>query len=214
MKPWPKVLFYVLVVRPIVLIIMGLNVRHRERLPEGAAILVVNHNSHLDTLAVASIVPMRNLARLRPVGARDYFCRNPFCEMLSRNMLGVIPLDRRPKRGEDLFGECVTALNNGELLVIFPEGTRGEPEERAPFKAGIGRLVERCPDTPMVPVFLRGCGKSLPRGEALFVPFVCEAVVGEALAFAGDRKAVARQLEVAMDALEETLPATVDGDSV
>jgi hypothetical protein len=69
-----------------------LNVRHRERLPKGATILVVNHNSHLDTLAVASIVPMRDLHRLRPVGARDYFCRNAFCEMLSRNLLGVIPL--------------------------------------------------------------------------------------------------------------------------
>lgn len=214
MKRWPKILFYVIIVRPIVLIIMGLNVRHRERLPKGAAILVVNHNSHLDTLAVASIVPRRDLHRLRPVGARDYFCRNAFCEMLSRNLLGVIPLERRPKRDEDLFGECVQALNNGELLVIFPEGTRGEPEERVPFKAGVGRLVEKCPAVPMYPIFLRGCGKSLPRGEALFVPFVCDVVVGEPLTFAGDRRAVVTQLEAAMDSLEETLPRPLVWDPV
>ena len=212
MKRWPKVLFYLIIVRPIVLVIMGLNVRHRERLSKGPAILVVNHNSHLDTLTVASIVPLRDLVRLRPVGARDYFCRNRFCEKLSRNLLGLIPLERRPKRGEDLFGECAEALANGELLVIFPEGTRGEPEERVPFKAGIGRLVERCPEVPIVPIFLRGCGKSLPRGEALFVPFVCDAVVGEPLTFTGDRKTVARQLEAAMDLLEATLPAAAEWD--
>jgi 1-acyl-sn-glycerol-3-phosphate acyltransferase len=206
MSSWPKVLFYLVIVRPIVLVIMGLNVRNRERLPKGAAIIAVNHNSHLDTLAVASIVPMRDLARLRPVGARDYFCRNAFCEMLSRNLLGVIPLDRRPKRGQDLFGECVSALENGELLVIFPEGTRGEPEERVPFKAGIGRLVERCPSVPMVPIFLRGCGKSLPRGEALFVPFVCDVIVGEPQHFTGNRRSVAGELEAAMDQLEQSLP--------
>lgn len=209
MRRWPKVLFYVIIVRPIVLVIMGLNVRHRERLPTGAAILTVNHNSHLDTLAVASIVRIRDLPRLRPVGARDYFCRNAACEWLSRNLLGVIPLDRRPKRGEDLFGESVSALEDGDLLVIFPEGTRGEPEERVPFKAGIGRLVERCPSVPMVPIFLRGCGKSLPRGEALFVPFVCDVIVGEPQAFDGDRRAVAGQLEAAMDELEKTIPVTV-----
>ena len=152
-----KALFYLLMVRPVVLIMMGLNVRHRERLPQDAGVLAVNHNSHLDTLATASMVPIHDLMRLRPVGARDYFCRTPLCEWLSRTFLGLIPLNRKPKRGEDLFAECVDALAKGDLLVIFPEGSRGEPEERTHLKAGVGRLMERCPTAPLVTASRRNC---------------------------------------------------------
>ncbi len=206
MKRGAKVLFFVLIVRPMVLVAMGLNVRHRERLPSGAAVLAVNHNSHLDTLAVASLVPVRDLPRLRPIGARDYFCRNAFCEWLSRTFLGLIPLSRRPKRGEDLFAEAVEALEKGDLLVIFPEGSRGEPEERVALKAGVGRLIERCSQAPLIPVFLRGCGKALPKGEAIFVPFCCDVVVGEPLHFEGDRKDMVSKLEHSLDELESSLP--------
>ena len=196
-------LFYRVVVRLVVLIVLGLNIRHRERLPaKGPAIVVANHNSHLDTMVLITLLPARLLDRIRPVAAADYFLTTPRKAWFALNIVGILPIKRRRDQpDEDLLAPCYEALEDGKILIFFPEGSRGKPEKLATFKGGIAKLAARFPNVPVSPVLLHGLGKALPKGEKLLVPFFCDVFVGEALYGAESRRDFLGRLEARMAAL-------------
>jgi 1-acyl-sn-glycerol-3-phosphate acyltransferase len=179
--------FFLLIVRPVLTLVLGAHVRHRDLLPAtGPAIIVANHNSHLDTLTILSMFRLRDLPRLRPVAAADYFLRSRVGAWFALNIIGIIPVVRGGRGGANVLGPCEEALDRGDILILFPEGSRGEPEILADFKRGVAHLARARPQVPVHPLYLYGLGKALPKDSFLLVPFNCDIAAGEAFRWTGD----------------------------
>jgi 1-acyl-sn-glycerol-3-phosphate acyltransferase len=205
-----RLLFWTLIGRPLILVVLGLNVRNLKNLPRsGPAIVVANHNSHLDTFVLMTLFPLSLQHRLRPVAAADYFLRNRVLAWFTLNIVNMIPLDRKRvgKRGEDPLEDCAKALAAGEILLVYPEGTRGETEALVKFKGGVARLKEQFPDVPVVPVYMQGLNRALPKGEIALVPVVVDVFVGEAVAWSGSRPAFTQALQESVTALAAAAPS-------
>jgi len=193
--------FFLLLVRPVLLLILGVNLRGRENLPTtGPAIIAANHNSHLDTLTLMALFPLSDLPQLRPVAAADYFLKNKLLAWFALNIIGILPLTRGAVKKNPL-ADMEEALDRGDILILFPEGSRGEPEQRAQFKRGLAHLSRARPDVPVYPVFMHGLGKALPKGSFLLVPFNCDVVVGEPFKWGGAIPDFMETLEARMTAL-------------
>lgn len=153
------------VVRPLARLLFGLDAIGAEKLPtHGPAIVAANHNSHVDTLILLCLFPAQTLEKVRPVAAADHFDKGGFGSWFSRNVIGIIPIKRgAASRHEDVLAGAKEALSRGEILVVFPEGSRGAPEEMTRFKTGVARLAEFCPEASVTPVYIQGAGRSLPK---------------------------------------------------
>lgn len=216
-----QILFFITVVRPIVLVVLGLRIEGRENLPaSGPAILIANHNSHLDTLVLMSIYPLRKLRRMRPVSAADYFLRTPIKRWFSTKIIRIIPMTRptvrpskskpsigksKPNLGTSPFDPIFEAIETGDIVIFFPEGSRGAPEQLTEFRNGIARIAQHHPDIPIVPIFMHGLGKALPKGDFVLVPFFCDIIIGKPLTGDG------RDRQEFMTAIENEMAAPTQG---
>jgi 1-acyl-sn-glycerol-3-phosphate acyltransferase len=199
--------FATLLLRPFMALFIGLRVRGREHLPaRDPFILIANHSSHLDALSLLSLFPLWRLPRIRPVAAADYFERNRFVSVMSRSLFNILPIARRGLTPEtNPIPRMESVLRAGQSLIIFPEGTRGTSSEPGHFHSGAAHLIERCPDVPVIPVYLINMGRSLPKGEWIPVPFFCEVRVGPPCLPRGNRREITAALE---NAVNELLRAT------
>lgn len=202
-----RIIVLTCLVRPLVSLLLGRCIKRSEHLPAcGPAIVVANHNSHLDILYLIAIMPLKSLPLLRPVAAADYFCRTRLSAWLATALLGIIPLARkRVSFHADPLAGPAAALERGEIVIIFPEGSRGEPETLGQIKPGVAHLAKRFPQVPVVPVFMRNLGRSLPRGTFVLVPLCGKAVVGEELRYRGDVKQFTEDIAATLQQLETEL---------
>jgi 1-acyl-sn-glycerol-3-phosphate acyltransferase len=201
-----RTLFFLLVIRPLTTFLLGMNIRNFSRLPKsGPAIVIANHNSHLDTVVLMSLFPLNMLAKIHPVAAEDYFLSNRFLAWFSTKIIGIIPFKRKVLK-ENPFEQVEKALNRGEVIIFFPEGSRGEAEKLSSMKSGIAHLAKKFPHIPITPVFLHGLGKALPKGDPILIPFVVDVAIGIPLPSYEDRNVFMQSVHDIFEGLSREIP--------
>lgn len=186
--------FTLCIAYPIVWVWLGVRVSGRKKLPaNGPAIIVANHNSHLDVLTLFTLFPLTTLVKVQPVAAADYFLRNKVIGWFALRVIGIIPVYRGAGRVKPLQG-CIDALAEKKIVIIFPEGTRGEPGEFSAIKSGIWHLSQQCPNVPVIPVYMHGLDRSMGKGQKIPVPFFIDIFIDDPLLYDRDKAAFKQAL--------------------
>ena len=139
-----------------------------------------NHTSHGDFALIWTVMPAPIRARLRPVAAADYWLRGPVRRFVIGSVFRGVLIDRRRCDDRPDPIEAMTqALDAGDSLIIFPEGTRNPTAAGLlPFKRGIYRLAAARPRVELVPVWVDNLDRVLPKGEVVPVPLLCTVTFG------------------------------------
>ncbi|HZN56193.1 MAG TPA: lysophospholipid acyltransferase family protein [Candidatus Polarisedimenticolaceae bacterium] len=200
--------FQVGFVRPMLRWYWGARYRRLHYVPTGPCIVVANHNSHLDAALLMSMFPLRRLPHVHPVAAADYFGKTAWRRAVAMVWMNAMGIERTAPPGKDVLSPMIEALEDGETLIFFPEGSRGEPGVVGPFRPGIGRIVKSVPGVQVVPVFLAGAERSLPRGESVPLPLGIDVIIGKPRTFstALDARDIAEEARADVLALAPAAP--------
>lgn len=145
-------------------------------------IYFANHSSHIDTIALWSALPPELRKHTRPVAAADYWGSGALKRYVVLQGLNAVLIDRNHATpGANPLDPLFEALERGDSLIIFPEGTRQCQPLPGPFKAGLFHLAERFPAVELIPVYLENLHRSMPKGTALPVPILCTVRFGAPL---------------------------------
>ena len=168
---------------------VGARAQWRVAPPSVQCLYFANHTSHLDTVAIWSALTPRQRAQVRPVAARDYWDKPGLRRWLSERVLRAILIDRhREVEGADPLAPVRAALDQGDSLILFPEGTRSNERLPQRFRGGLFRLASDYPHVELVPVYLDTLHRSLPKGALLPLPLplYCNVNFGAPLARRAD----------------------------
>ena len=149
-----------------------------------AAVLRVyfaNHSSHGDFVLIWGCLPPDLRIGTRPVAGADYWDRSPLRRFVGRDVFRALLIDRmRSDPGNDPVALMRGALEGGDSLILFPEGTRNTTDARLlPFKSGIYHLARACPEVEFVPVWIDNLNRVMPKGEVIPVPLLCTVTFGQ-----------------------------------
>jgi 1-acyl-sn-glycerol-3-phosphate acyltransferase len=145
---------WVIILYPVISVLFRFRWRNLQRVTppaEGGVLIAINHLSHVDTVLMAKLVWMSGRVPrfLIKSGVFDW-------PVIGRMMHGAgqIPVYRGTADAAQSLHDAVAALEQGEAVVIYPEGTTTKDPDNWPMlaKTGIARLVLSCPDIPVVPV--------------------------------------------------------------
>lgn len=136
-------------------IYLGLRINGADRYPpEGPGLVCANHQSHLDPILVGN-----GCRRYISFVARESLFRVPLFGWLIRR-LGAFPINRQA--GISGIKNTLQRLKSGELVLIFPEGTRTPDGSIQEFKPGFCTIARRA-KVPIIPVAIAGAYEAWPK---------------------------------------------------
>lgn len=145
-------------------------------------IYFANHQSHFDWVLIWAALPAELRSRTRPIAARDYWTGSPLKTWLTSAVFNAIYVSRtRTTPDEDPLEPLVEALDSGDSVVIFPEGTRSSKGEPQAFKSGLFHLALQFPQVQLIPTWIDNVQRVMPKGEIVPVPILCTVTFGEPL---------------------------------
>jgi 1-acyl-sn-glycerol-3-phosphate acyltransferase len=138
-------------------------VGHEHARTNRSLVIVANHSSHLDAICILAALPLRKLHRAFPVAAADYFFQSVPRTWIAAVVANALPFARQTGVRQSLSICSKLIANPGNVLIIFPEGTRSMTGKTQEFKSGIGALVAGR-DVTVLPCFLQGTFQAWPKG--------------------------------------------------
>ena len=134
--------------------------RGYENIPrEGGGVIATNHISYFDF--IFSGIPADSVGRYVRFMAKDVVFRHPVAGPLMRGMKHI-PVDR--EAGAGAYAAAVQALQAGELVGVFPEGTTSRSYTIKGFKTGAARMAAEA-GVPIVPVVTWGGQRMYTKGR-------------------------------------------------
>lgn len=154
-------------------LVLRLEVRGAENIPaEGSCVLAANHTSFLDPPMVGCAAKERD--RAVRFMARDSLYKSLFGSFLRR--VHTIPISR-DKGDVSALRTAIKAIKGGNLVALFPEGTRSRDGEIQTAKGGVAFLVAKA-KVPVVPIYIEGSFRALPKGAVFIRPHKVRMNVG------------------------------------
>ena len=166
------------IIRPILDVLSHLESHGNENIPrQGGVLLVSNHVSLLDTLIIGAATDRE----LHFLGADIYFHIPCLGGLFTR--LNAIPIKRATPSWQSLK-KVISCLEMGKALLIFPEGTRSTDGTLGEIKKGASFIIHHS-GVPVIPVFLKGAERFMPRGAKFIRPAKLSVTFGPPIDFTG-----------------------------
>tara|TARA_Y100000817_G_scaffold307863_1_gene294820 strand:- start:1597 stop:2319 length:723 start_codon:yes stop_codon:yes gene_type:complete len=170
---WKKIFYYYC--NTVFSLYTPVKISGRENLPSESAIFCSNHNSHMDVALISSAAG-KSFNHFGMLAAIDYWFDSRIKKILTNFVMNLIPIARKSsaKDGsisfQDTIALCRRFMDYGNRnIVIFPEGSRGEPDKIKPFRNGAARFSLAL-NKPIVPIFIYGSFRAWPRGKVFMRP--------------------------------------------
>lgn len=145
-------------------------------------IYFANHSSHGDFVLLWASRPPALRKTARPVAGADYWQTSPLRRYIINRVFNGVLVDRKRSTPEsNPLQPMLEALENGDSLILFPEGTRNPEEGLQPFKSGLYHLAQSYPQVDLVPVWIANLNRVMPKGRMLPLPLLCTTSFGAPL---------------------------------